>query len=381
MKRAACAGVVVLVALWGYVLQYHTPGSIVLRCILGSMTLVNTITGFVGERGNSNEYNAILRMIHFLPFSKNGPEGARAVKDEKFASCKNATSFQNAFIRPTDQMDSKEGSRRFYAKNRDHVVPFELTRFRTKQKGSSELSELTLLYAHGGGMIAGCIEDHQVAADYDGIMWMHALKLSSVTVANVDYRLLPNTTMEDSIDDYLAVYRWLLRERSVHPSTIVFTGCSGGGSMALYSYMRLLLASAGGANDETLPEPRLVVAHSPGPGLEFSPSFPTSWEETPEWAMNTDDDERFFFGREAGRQWGLEWDDVSQRSIASWLANSKLIGRLDKNKVLVTSAEHEMFAAPHRAFLQDARSFGATLRFLSFPNRTHCLHTGAFSMV
>ena len=68
---------------------------------------------------------------------------------------------------------------------------------------------------------------------------MERLDLSSVQAANVEYRLLPEYTMIDALDDFVAVYEHMLNHHDVDPSKVVFTGCSGGGSMALYTYMYL----------------------------------------------------------------------------------------------------------------------------------------------
>ena len=316
-------------------------------------TFSNRLTGFVGEPSNSEEYNAILRLLRLHPAAWRGaPVVSESAKDR---SCPDMS-----FLRPRNTANEV-----LHAPNEDLEVPFVLTKF-----GEGD-PDLTILYAHGGGMVTMCADMELPFSDRTAQNWMQQLNLPAIQIASVDYRLLPESTMEDALSDFLAVYQHLLKSHHVAPETVVFTGCSGGGSMALFSYMQLLRLG-------DWPKPGLVVSNSPGPGLEFSPAFP-GWENTEQWRSNNGSSSCFMFTREAGRQWGLEWDEESAQTLGKWLADRDLVARIDE-RVIVTSAQHEMFAAPHDSFAQYAREAGATFRYLSFPNRTHCMQAGVFAL-
>jgi acetyl esterase/lipase len=83
----------------------------------------------------------------------------------------------------------------------------------------------------------------------------HLVLRTGVRAVSLDYRLAPEHPFPAGIEDCLAAYRDLL-ESGVAPESIVFTGDSAGGGLAITS----LLA----ARDVGLPMPAGIVAFSPG---------------------------------------------------------------------------------------------------------------------
>ena len=346
---------ILFVALIAY--QVYQTGLLV--CIGNCIIVYNRFTGFNPEPGSSEEYSAVLRLISFLdlisflPFKKNGARAVTEMKEKKMLYT--YYNIYSSILRPQNDYDELR-----FTRNRE--VPYTFRKF------GSQPAELTILFAHGGGMIAGCMQEQQAISDYTAKIWKEQQNLKSIQIANVEYRLLPENTMVEALDDFVAVYDELLNRHDLNPSKTVFTGCSGGGAMALYTYLYLL-------QQDHIPLPGFVVAHSPAPGMEWTTKN-FDWEQTDEWKKNVDND-AFFFSRESGRQWGLEWDQNSRDTLSDWLSNDDLVSKLGPN-VIITSAESEMFAATHRHFMK-MRPNRAT--FISYPNRTHCLQQPALGLL
>ena len=336
---------ILIVAMIAY--QVYQTG--VLMCLGKCIIVYNRFTGFKPEPANSDEYNAVLRLISFLPFKKHGARAVTEMKEKR--ECRDSS-----VLRPINDYDELRHTR-------NGKVPFTFTKF-----GSAEPAELTILFAHGGGMIAGCMQEQQAISDFTAKIWKERLNLKSVQIANVEYRLLPENTMIDALDDFVEVYEELLNRHGADPRKTMFTGCSGGGAIPLYTYLYLL-------QQNQIPLPGLIVAHSPAPGMEWATNN-FDWEQTDEWERSVDND-AFFFSREAGRQWGREWDQESKDTLSKWFSNDDLISKLGPN-VIITSAEKEMFAATHRHFMT-TRPNRAT--FISYPNRTHCLQQPAVGLL
>lgn len=107
--------------------------------------------------------------------------------------------------------------------------------------------ERVILYLHGGGYVTGSPRTHRNLVS----------RLSHVTatpVASVEYRMVPEATIQASRSDALAVYKGLL-ESGFPAAAIVVAGDSAGGGLAAY----VGLAAA----DQGLGTPAALVLLSP----------------------------------------------------------------------------------------------------------------------
>jgi len=98
-------------------------------------------------------------------------------------------------------------------------------------KGTSK-SKKIILYAHGGGLVAGSAITHQG----------FAAQLASTTgssVLLVNYRRLPEHQYPAPLDDILLVYRALIDKNKTIPSNIVFGGDSSGGGLLIAALVSL----------------------------------------------------------------------------------------------------------------------------------------------
>ncbi|MCU1644120.1 MAG: Carboxylesterase LipF [Nocardia sp.] len=107
--------------------------------------------------------------------------------------------------------------------------------------------DAVILYFHGGAFIAGGLNSYR----------RHTARLGSISelpVLTVDYRQLPDAHPNDSLDDALAAYHYLL-DQGFAPEKIIVSGDSAGGGLAL----RLALT----ARDQGLPLPAAISVTSP----------------------------------------------------------------------------------------------------------------------
>lgn len=115
-----------------------------------------------------------------------------------------------------------------------------------------------ILYAHGGGFVLGSSR----------IWRSHLARLSEFTgfpVLSVDYRMVPDNDVADSVEDCVAGYRWLLG-RGYEGRDIVFAGDSAGANLAFNTALR--------ARQSGLPRPAAIAAMSPWIDLAASgPSY------------------------------------------------------------------------------------------------------------
>jgi epsilon-lactone hydrolase len=117
----------------------------------------------------------------------------------------------------------------------------------------------TVVYAHGGGLVAGSSVTHRemasrlaLAADSDVLL--------------VDYRLLPEHGIAEPIEDVLSVYRSLVVRYAQAPRCVVFAGDSSGATLVVAALIALRdagdplpagLISFSGAFDATLSSPSI----------------------------------------------------------------------------------------------------------------------------
>ena len=92
-----------------------------------------------------------------------------------------------------------------------------------------------VLYAHGGGWVAGSLDSH------DTLCRVLANRLSAILVA-VDYRLAPEHVYPAALDDVEAVWRWVRREARTLGSDAqrhAVAGDSSGGNLVAALTLRL----------------------------------------------------------------------------------------------------------------------------------------------
>jgi epsilon-lactone hydrolase len=110
-----------------------------------------------------------------------------------------------------------------------------------------------IMYMHGGGFTFGSPSSRRKVMG-------HICRAANTDGFIIQYRLTPDHKFPVALNDTLAAYRWLLNERQVPASGIVFAGESAGGNL---STTLVILA-----RQEGLPYPAAVVAFSPWYNLE-----------------------------------------------------------------------------------------------------------------
>ncbi|MFF0541604.1 alpha/beta hydrolase [Nocardia thailandica] len=96
--------------------------------------------------------------------------------------------------------------------------------------GSRALRHGAILYFHGGGFAVCGLRTHRgVAASL--------ARRTGLPVVNVEYRQMPTCGIDNSIEDCILAYRWLLRH-GAEPGRIVFAGDSAGGFLTFATALR-----------------------------------------------------------------------------------------------------------------------------------------------
>eukprot|EP01005_Ploeotia_sp_CARIB1_P000502 NODE_165_length_1309_cov_439.889171_g161_i0.p1 GENE.NODE_165_length_1309_cov_439.889171_g161_i0~~NODE_165_length_1309_cov_439.889171_g161_i0.p1 ORF type:complete len:377 (+),score=62.37 NODE_165_length_1309_cov_439.889171_g161_i0:49-1179(+) len=91
----------------------------------------------------------------------------------------------------------------------------------------------TILYIHGGGFVIGS------AADFAGLVTPIA-KACGANLLLMDYRLLPENTIDDAIQDVKDGYSYLVDTKGNKPGQIVVLGDSAGGALTLQLMFALI---------------------------------------------------------------------------------------------------------------------------------------------
>ena len=109
------------------------------------------------------------------------------------------------------------------------------------------LNEGAILYLHGGGFVCGSLDSHRHVV-------ARLARWTAMPVVHVEYRQHPQVTVDESVQDCLTAYRWLL-EQGVDASRMVLAGDSAGGFLAFATVLA--------AQEQGLGVPAGVVGISP----------------------------------------------------------------------------------------------------------------------
>jgi len=110
-------------------------------------------------------------------------------------------------------------------------------------------TDAAILYLHGGGFQVGSTASHAEL--------MAALsRATQCRVLGVDYRLAPENTLDDAIEDVAMAYRWLCRRPCASRTVVI--GDSAGGNLAL-----TLAIAARDCVDGTMSDAHALVLMSP----------------------------------------------------------------------------------------------------------------------
>jgi epsilon-lactone hydrolase len=130
---------------------------------------------------------------------------------------------------------------------------------------TDRVSGATIVYAHGGGLVAGSAVTHREFAS--------RLAVAAVSdVVLVDFRLLPEHGIAQPIEDVVSVYRSLVVRRANEERCVVFAGDSSGAALMVAALVALRdagdqlpagLISFSGAFDATLSSPSIDEGRDP----------------------------------------------------------------------------------------------------------------------
>jgi acetyl esterase/lipase len=171
---------------------------------------------------------------------------------EQFAEYDDLLVMRDHFIEEDRKFSFLE---RFHRMQREDVVINDVPSQWIKVKRSRE--DHVLLYLHGG---AFCLKTPSL----HGQMLARICNRIGFTGLMPDYRLTPENTFPEPLDDCMTAYKWLLDE-GYDPAKIVIGGDSAGGSLTMALLMEI--------KDNDLPMPKCSFLLSPA--LRLSPEDDT----------------------------------------------------------------------------------------------------------
>lgn len=215
-----------------------------------------------------------------------------------------------------------------------------------------------VLYLHGGAFMLGSPKSHR-------LLTAKFSEMANAAVLAIDYRLMPENTRMDGIEDCRKAYRWILENgpEGAQPASKLFVaGDSAGGNLAL--------ALIAWVRDQGLQAPDGAVALSPATDSTMgSPSFNSN--------METD----VMLGP------ALSFMKRIPRSFLCWI--SLLQNRVNPNNpivspvfgdlsnlppVLVHASETEMLFDDGRRYVNRAAAAGSPVKLQSWAHVPHVWH-------
>lgn len=213
-----------------------------------------------------------------------------------------------------------------------------------------------MLYIHGGAWMAGSPKSHRSITD----------KLSKVTnaaVFSLDYRLMPENTRRDGIDDCHRAYRWILENgpegAAEDPDLLLVAGDSAGGT--------LTLSLIAWVRDQKLRAPDAALAFSPAVDATYtSPSLSTNMSTDP--MLGPQFDKLRHIPKIV--LWWFSWLSFRIRPCDSSI--SPLRGDLSGlPPVLVQVSEAEMLFDKARRYVAKAQAAGSPVVIQHWPFMVH----------
>jgi monoterpene epsilon-lactone hydrolase len=212
-----------------------------------------------------------------------------------------------------------------------------------------------LLYIHGGAWMMGSPKSHRSITD-------KLSRVANAAVFSLDYRLIPENTRRDGIEDCQKAYRWILDNGPTGPESLNFlmvAGDSAGGN--------LTLSLIAWVRDQKLRAPNAAVAFSPAVDTALtSPSLRSNISSDPMLGPQ--------FGKLAKvppiLMWWFTW--LSSRIRPSDPIGSPLRGDLSGlPPVLVQASEAEMLFDDARRYVAKAQAAGSPVVLQHWPFMVH----------
>ncbi len=198
-----------------------------------------------------------------------------------------------------------------------------------------------VLFAHGGSFIFGSNVSH-------GEMIARVALASGARVLALEYRLAPEHPYPAGLDDMITAYRWLLAQGTA-PDRVVFMGDSAGGNLALTALLR--------ARDEGVALPAGSVGICPWVDLARRGGSMTT-NQSIDWGVE-----------EVFPLWA---DTYAPNGDLSSPLLSPLYGDFTRAApVLVLSGECEMLHDQVHDFVSRAKSSGADVTHIEYPDMVH----------
>jgi monoterpene epsilon-lactone hydrolase len=205
-----------------------------------------------------------------------------------------------------------------------------------------------IFYLHGGGFCCGTWDV------YGPIATSLAKRLGASSIFFPEYRLCPEATMEQSIDDACSAYRWLVETGKLEPKRTVLVGDSAGAAMIL---MMLVALRESGAKVALFPACCWLMS----PYVDFSDRLGGSYL--------TNRDRDMFIPPNLLDVVHATLLQACKGDISKF---APIYQRLDGlPPMMLHAGEHEVILTAIEAFVKKAHEDGAPLTFRKKPHMPH----------
>jgi acetyl esterase/lipase len=233
------------------------------------------------------------------------------------------------------------------------VTPFQIARVPAAWFTPADAHPTrTVLYFHSGGIVIGSINVEAHPAAY-------LAKKLSARVLSVDYSLMPENSIQDAVNDAIAVYRYLIKLERVNPDQLVVYGCSAGGVMTILTTVA--------AKHKGFDLPAAIAPWAVSLGFEYL----STYKPEDQWESRQYSDKRIYSWLPPSMaDWFAEFAHATKANndtIKKYFTDLK-----DLPPINIQVGEYDPLRDGNLQFIEELKKHGNEVEHTIFPRMFHC---------